>query len=334
MNKLAIIGGGSWGTALAIVLARESRPAALWVYERDLAERMRETRENEAFLPGFSLPENVQPVNDLAEALDGANTVLTVMPSHHCRTLYRQMLAYLRPEMSFVSATKGLETDSRLRISEVIREVCRERFEPRLAVLSGPTFAREVAAGSPTAVVVASADLALAGAIQHDFSGPTFRLYTNSDVAGVEYGAALKNVIAIGAGVCGGLGLGSNSIAALVTRGLAEISRLACACGGQRETLAGLAGLGDLVLTCHGALSRNRSVGIELAAGRSLDDIVNSMRMVAEGIKTTQAAVVLAERHGVEMPITAQMHSMLFEGRSPRDAIRELMLRPFKREIE
>lgn len=334
MNKLAIIGGGGWGTALAIVLARESRPTSLWVYERDLAEQMRETRENEVFLPGFRLPESVRPVNDLAEAVEGAGTVLTVMPSHHCRGLYLEMLPHLRPGMSFVSATKGLETESRLRMSEVIRQVCGERFEPKLAVLSGPTFAREVAGGSPTAVVVASEDLALAGAIQQDFSGPTFRLYTSSDVAGVEYGAALKNVIAIGAGVCDGLGLGSNSLAALVTRGLAEISRLACACGGQRETLAGLAGLGDLVLTCHGALSRNRSVGLELAAGRSLDDIVSSMRMVAEGVKTTRAAVALAERHAVDMPITAQMHATLFEGRSPRDAIRELMLRPFKREIE
>lgn len=332
MKKLSIIGGGSWGTALAIVLSHQPRPISLWVYEPDLAARMCAARENDVFLPGFQLPENVQPTNDLGEALEQADVVLTVLPSEHCRALYRQMLPWLRPGMRFVSATKGLENTTLLRMSEVIRETAGERFAPSVAVLSGPTFAREVAAGNPTAVVVASEDAALARYVQQEFSGPSFRLYTNSDVAGVEYAASLKNVIAIGAGVCDGLRLGSNAVAALVTRGLAEISRLTCALGGRRETLAGLAGLGDLVLTCHGALSRNRTVGLQLAAGLPLGEILSAMRMVAEGVPTTRAALALARREGVEMPITAQMHAMMFEGRSPREAIRELMLRPFKAE--
>ncbi len=332
MNKLAIIGAGGWGTALSIVLCRDARLISLWAYEPDLCQRLRETRENDLFLPGFRLPPNVSPTNDLAQAVEGADTVLTVMPSHHCRALYRQMVPFLRPEMRLVSATKGLENQTLLRMSRVIAEVVGERFRPALAALSGPTFAREVAAGQPAAVVIASEDAELARSLQREFSGPTFRLYTNPDVAGVEYGASLKNVIAIGAGVCDGLGLGSNSLAALITRGLAEITRLACALGARRETLFGLAGMGDLVLTCTGALSRNRGLGVELARGRPLKDIISSMRMVAEGVNTTVAAVELARRAGVEMPITEQMHAMLFEGRPPREAIRELMERTLKTE--
>jgi glycerol-3-phosphate dehydrogenase (NAD(P)+) len=332
MKKLAIIGGGSWGTALSIVLSRDARPISLWVYEQDICEQLRRTRENEVFLPGFQVPDNVRPTSELEEALEGADTVLTVMPSHHCRALYQRMLPFLRPEMRFVSATKGLENTSLLRMSEVIRTVAGTRFNPCVAVLSGPTFAREMAAGEPAAVVIASAGLETARELQREFSGPAFRLYTNSDVAGVEYAASLKNVVAIGAGVCHGLGLGSNTMAALITRGLAEISRLAYALGGRRETLAGLAGMGDLVLTCTGALSRNRQVGIELSRGRRLQDIVSSMRMVAEGVNTTTAAVELARRAGVEMPITEQMNAMLFQGKPPRDAIRELMERSLKSE--
>lgn len=332
MKKLAIIGGGSWGTALSIVLSRKARPISLWIYEPDICEQIRKNRENEVFLPGFRVPDAVCPTNDLTEALRDADTVLSVVPSHHCRSIYGQMLGLLRPQMKFVSATKGLETESLLRMSDVIRQVVGQRFEPALAVLSGPTFAREIAAGEPAAVVIASENPELATDLQQRFSGPSFRLYTNSDVAGVEYGASLKNVIAIGAGVCHGLGLGSNTMAALITRGLAEISRLACALGGRRETLAGLAGMGDLVLTCTGALSRNRQVGIELARGRTMQEIVSSMRMVAEGIKTTTAAVDLARRASVEMPITEQMNAMLFHDKPPREAIRELMDRSLKSE--
>jgi len=332
MKNLAIIGGGSWGTALAIVLAPRSDRVRLWVYEQDLAERMCATGVNDVYLPGFQLPANVGIRNDIAAALDGAEIVLSVVPSHHVNAIYEQMLPYLAPRVPLVSATKGLETGTLLRVSEVIRKVLEPHFAPRIAVISGPTFAREVARGDPTALVVASTDRELAETVQAAFSGPTFRLYTSADPIGVEIGGAVKNVVAIGAGVCHGLGLGHNAVAALITRGLAEITRLAMAMGGQPKTLAGLAGLGDLVLTCTGDLSRNRHVGLELASGRRLPEIVDSMKMVAEGIKTTAATVDLARRHSVEMPIAQQMHAMLELGRPPQEAIRQLMERSLKGE--
>jgi glycerol-3-phosphate dehydrogenase (NAD(P)+) len=332
LRRLAIIGAGSWGTALAIVLAPRFEEVTLWVYEPDLAARMARTRENDVFLPGFRLPQNVFVTPELGPALSGSEVVLGVMPSHHARGVYRAMLGYLDPSMVFVSATKGIENGTHLRMTQVIESVLRERFQPKVAALSGPTFAREIARGDPAAVVIASADEKVATTIQEAFSGPVLRLYRNPDVVGVELGAALKNVIAIGAGVCAGLGLGNNTLAALITRGLAEITRLAVALGAQPKTLAGLSGLGDLVLTCNGELSRNRMVGIELAKGRPLDDITGSMRMVAEGIQTTFAAVELARCNGIEMPITTQMYAILKEGRSPRDAIRELMERTLKEE--
>jgi glycerol-3-phosphate dehydrogenase (NAD(P)+) len=278
------------------------------------------------------LPSNVQAVTRFGAALDDASVVLGVMPSHRARGVYGQMAPYLRDSMLLVSATKGLETGTLLRMSEVITQVVGPRYTPKVAVLSGPTFAKEVARGDPTAVVVASTDLALAISIQAAFSGSSFRLYTNHDPAGVEIAGSVKNVIAIGAGVCHGLGLGNNALAALITRGLAEMTRLAAALGGDARTLAGLAGLGDLVLTCNGSLSRNRSVGIQVALGKTLDEIVGSMRMVAEGIETTRATVDLAKRYGVEMPIARQMFAMLFEGREPREAIRQLMERSLKGE--
>ena len=332
MSELAIIGAGSWGTALAMVLAPRFPRIRLWVYEKDLAERMREIRLNDVYLPGFELPANIAVQTEFAAALDGVPMVLSVMPSHLVRPIYGAMAPCLKPEMTFVSATKGLENGTLLRASEVIRESIAARFEPRVAVISGPTFAREVARGDPTALVVASTDAELAAQVQSRFSGPTFRLYTSLDPAGVEIGGAVKNVIAIGAGVCHGLGLGSNTQAALITRGLAEMTRLAVAAGGRAQTLAGLAGLGDLVLTCSGELSRNRSVGLELARGRPLNEIVSSMKMVAEGIKTTHAAVDLAGRLGVDMPIVTQMYEMLNFGLSPREAIRRLMERSLKGE--
>jgi glycerol-3-phosphate dehydrogenase (NAD(P)+) len=293
---------------------------------------MAATRVNDVFLSDFQLPVNVEPTSDLALALDGAGIVLGVMPSRFARRVYSAMLAHLNFKMCFVSATKGLENGTLLRMSEVAQEVIGTRFQPRIAVLSGPTFAREVARGEPTALVISSEDQALAASIQREFSGPTFRLYTNDDPAGVEMGAALKNTIAIGAGICQGLGLGNNSIAALITRGLAEITRLAVAMGGQARTLSGLAGLGDLVLTCTGELSRNRSVGIQLAQGRKLAEIVSAMTMIAEGVETTSAAVDLARKFSVDMPITEQMDSILRGGRLPREAIRELMDRTLKNE--
>jgi glycerol-3-phosphate dehydrogenase (NAD(P)+) len=331
-GSIAIIGAGSWGTALAIVLAPRFERIRLWAYETDLVERMASTRVNDVFLSGFHLPSNVEPTADLAFALDGAEIVVGVMPSRFARRLYSAMLPHLNPDMRFVSATKGLENGTLLRMSEVASEVIGKKFQPRIAVLSGPTFAKEVARGEPTAVVISSEDPELAASIQREFSGPTFRLYTNDDPAGVEIGAALKNTIAIGAGICQGLGLGNNSIAALITRGLAEITRLAVAMGGQPRTLSGLAGLGDLVLTCTGELSRNRSVGVELAKGRKLAEIVSAMTMIAEGVETTSAAVDLARKFSVDMPITQQMDSILRGGRSPREAIRELMDRTLKNE--
>lgn len=332
MKNLSIIGGGSWGTALAIVLAPRFEKVRLWVYEKDLAQRMDRLRENDIFLPGFQIPSNVQVLTEIGDAVDGAEVVLGVMPSHHARALYTEMRPFLTPSMAIVSATKGLEEGTLHRVSEVIREVLGQAYKQRIAVLSGPTFAREVARGEPAAVVIASHNRDLARAIQQRFSGPTLRLYTNDDVTGVELGAALKNIIAIGAGVCHGLGLGNNTMAALITRGLAEITRLAVAMGAKQRTLAGLAGLGDLVLTCTGELSRNRTVGLKLARGHHLEEILASMQMVAEGVRTTYAAVELARKAGVEMPITEQMHAMLAQGQSPREAIRILMERSLKRE--
>ena len=304
----------------------------LWVYETDLAARMAASRENDIYLAGFHLPANVEVTNSLGAALEDAAVVLSVMPSHLVRHLYEQMLPHLTERMAFVSATKGLENGTLLRMSEVIGEVLAPRMAPPVAVISGPTFAKEVAAGQPAALVVASVDAALAGRIQEAFSGPAFRLYTSSDPIGVEIGGSIKNVVAIGAGVLHGLGLGDNPMAALITRGLAEMTRLAVAMGGRAQTLAGLAGLGDLVLTCHGELSRNRMVGVELAHGRKLDEIVHSMRMVAEGIKTTNAAVDLAKRYAVEMPIAERMFEMMHSDLEPRVAIQRLMERSLKGE--
>jgi len=338
MRKIAIIGGGSFGTALAVALARGPHPQhiSLWVHSADVLAALRDRRENPVYLPGILIPQQTEITGDIGEAVAEADIVLGVMPSAHARNVYASMLPHLDPRAAahtiFVSATKGLEHHSLARMSEVITEVLSERIAPRVAMLSGPSFALEVARGDPTAVVIASSDLAVASQIQAQFSGPTLRLYTNQDTVGVEIGGAVKNVIAIAAGVCAGLGLGANTVAALVTRGLAEMTRLATALGGRRETLAGLAGLGDLVLTATGTLSRNRSVGVELGKGRRLAEILGRMRMVAEGVGTTAATLALARRHGIEMPIAEQMHAVLQEQRAPSDAIQELMERRLKEE--
>jgi glycerol-3-phosphate dehydrogenase (NAD(P)+) len=331
VRTLAVIGGGSWGTALSSVLAPRFAEVHLWVREPDLADRMRASRVNDVFLPGITLASNILPGHSLETALTGADIVISVMPSHVVREVYQEMLPWLTPAMALVSATKGLELGSFLRISQVIRAMVGDSY--RISVLSGPSFAREVAAGLPTAVVAASEDVAAARDIQTSFSGPSFRVYAGADPIGVEIGGALKNVIAIGAGICDGLGMGHNAVAALITRGLAELTRLAVAAGGQPETLSGLAGLGDLVLTCTGELSRNRKVGLQLAVGNTLASIIDSTPMVAEGIKTTSVAISLAERYGVEMPITAEMHAVLDEGRTPVEAIRRLMGRAPKGEF-
>jgi len=334
MKKIAIIGGGSWGTALAIVLmrSRQAHRVALWVHDAELCESLRARRVNEVYLSGFEVPSEVEVTGDLGEALQEADIVLGVMPSAYARATYTAMLPHLKPGMVFVSATKGLEHSSHERMTQVISQIVRSKFPPFVAALSGPSFAREVARGDPTVVVIASADRESAACVQEEFSGPTFRLYTNDDVIGVELGGAVKNVIAIAAGVCAGLGFGHNTTAALITRGLAEMTRLAGALGARAETLAGLAGMGDLVLTSTGALSRNRAVGVELGKGRKLDDIIGSMRMVAEGVGTTAATLELARKMSIEMPIAEQMHAVLYRGRAPRDAIRELMERRLKQE--
>jgi glycerol-3-phosphate dehydrogenase (NAD(P)+) len=336
MSEIAIIGAGAWGTALAIVLGRnETHRVRLWAHEKEICEAIARQRVNEKFLPGQHIPACVTPCNDLAEALAEAAIVVSVMPSQHCRRLFEQMRPYLRPETMIVSATKGLEENSLLRMTEVIAQVIQSKEipAPRVGALSGPSFALEAARGDPTAITIASQDVDLARCVQQEFSNASFRVYTNEDQIGVELGGALKNTVAIAAGVSAGLGLGHNSVAALITRGLAEMTRLVVACGGRPETMAGLAGLGDLVLTCTGGLSRNRSVGVELGRGRKLPEILAAMHgMVAEGVFTTTAAVGLARAHGVEMPITEQMHAILHQGKDPREAISELMTRSGKSE--
>ncbi len=333
--NIAVIGAGAWGTAICIALGRKGGHCIrLWAYEKEVCESVNSRHLNDLFLAGQKIPDAVTASNDFAHVLDGAQIVVSVMPSHHTRRLFQQMKPHLRPEMLFVSATKGIENDSLLRMTEVITAVLADKFRPRLGALSGPSFAKEVAKGDPTAIAVASTDAELACLVQKEFSDPTFRVYTNDDVVGLEMGGALKNVIAIAAGVCDGMGLGHNTIAALITRGLAEITRLTVACGGKPLTMAGLAGMGDLVLTCTGGLSRNRTVGVELGKGRRLDDIIAGMHgMVAEGVLTTNAAVGLAARMKVEMPITQQMHAILHQGKPARDAIRELMTRPATAEL-
>ena len=334
MKKIAVIGGGAWGTALAIALTRSScaHRMTLWVHSADVVEILSARRVNEIYLSGFELPADVEVTGSLEKALTGADIVLGVMPSAHAREIYRVMRPLVEPDSIFVSATKGLEPDTHARISEVIAEEMGLDSPSRIAVLSGPSFAFEVAAGDPTAVVLASADAKLASEVQEEFSGPRFRLYTNDDVIGTEIAGAVKNVIAIAAGICTGLELGTNAVAALVTRGLAEMTRLAVALGGRRETLSGLAGVGDLILTATGELSRNRSVGIQLGKGRDLAEILGSTRRVAEGVGSAAATLELARRTEVEMPITEQVHAVLTAGRVTRDAIRELMERRLKQE--
>src|SRR5438876_2725659 len=330
--QIAIIGAGAWGTALSIVLGRKQRHhVRLWAYEKEVRDSILSERVNRLFLPDYNIPECVGVTGDLAEALAGAEIVVSATPSQHCRRLFQEIASYLQPGTLVVSATKGLEQNTLLRMTEVIASIT---GTSNIGALSGPSFAAEVARGDPTAITIASTDPHLTATIQREFSDMAFRVYTNDDVVGVELGGALKNVIAIAAGVCDGLGLGHNSIAGLITRGLAEMTRLALACGARAETMAGLAGLGDLVLTCTGGLSRNRTVGVDLGHGRPLGEIIAGMHgMVAEGVLTTNAAIGLAHAYGVEMPITEKMHAVLHDGKSPGDAIQDLMTRSGKSEV-
>ena len=338
MRKIAILGGGSWGTALSVVLsvARKPHEISLWVHNAALAETMQRDRENSVYLPKIGLPTAVRVTHDFSAALEGAHIVVGAMPSVHARSIYMRAVPWFAPEAVFVSATKGLEPATHLRMSSVLAQVLAEgtsgELRRRVAVLSGPSFAAEAARGEPTAVVLASEDATMASELQEEFAGPTFRLYTNDDVLGVELAGAMKNVMAIAAGACQGLGLGSNPLAALITRGLAEMSRLAVVLGARQETLGGLAGLGDLVLTCTGALSRNRHVGIELGKGRPLREILANTHMVAEGVETAAPLLALAREREIEMPITEQVDAILHQGKAPKDAIRDIMERPLKRE--
>lgn len=332
MRQAAVLGAGSWGTALAVQLGSVGHDVALWGRDGALIDQMGATRENAAYLPGVALPDAVRPVGSLDTAVRGARFVVMAVPSHGLRPVIRAVSASLARGAVLVSATKGIETDTLDRMSEVLKAETGGRHA--VVVLSGPSFALEVARQMPTALVAASEDGSAMRAVQDEFRSPFFRLYGSDDVAGVEVGAALKNVIAIAAGVVESLELGHNAMAALITRGLAEISRLACAMGGRRETLAGLSGLGDLVLTCTGSLSRNRRVGIELGRGRPLSEVLAGMKMVAEGVRTTSAALALGERHGVELPIAAKMQDVLAGRRSPKEAVSELMLRRQRDELD
>lgn len=332
MTPLAIVGAGGWGTALAVTQARAQRSVRLWVYESDLAASMARTRENDVYLPGVQIPDTVEIGNSMRDTIRGCGVVIVAVPSHFYRGIAEQLLPLVSSDTVLVNATKGIENDSLKRMSEILEEVAAPSFKAQVAVLSGPTFAPEVSRGEPTALVIASSDEALRVRLQSELSTPRFRLYTNSDRTGVELGGAVKNTIAIAAGVADGLGLGSNATAALVTRGLVEITRLVVACGGKRETMSGLAGLGDLVLTAYGNLSRNRRVGVELGRGRSLQEITSATRAVAEGVRTTKSTVQLAHRLGIEMPIAEKMYAVLYEGLRPQEALTDLMERKLKEE--
>jgi glycerol-3-phosphate dehydrogenase (NAD(P)+) len=335
VKRLAVLGAGSWGTALAIALAARFEAVCLWARDAGQAMTIAAQRENARYLAGFRIPGHVEISHDLQRTISGADIVLSVVPSRYLREVIDGAAESIAPNTPVVSATKGIEEISLRRMSQVISEALRVETlgtPSPVAVLSGPTFAREIAAGEPAAIVIAAAELGVAEQIQRAFSTPTLRFYTSQDVIGVEIGAALKNVIALGAGICSGLGLGSNSVAALVTRGLAEITRLAVVLGGKERTLSGLAGLGDLVLTATGNLSRNRAVGLQLGQGRKLPEILAQTTMVAEGVSTCRAAYQLALRHNVSLPIIAKMHEVLNEDKDPRIAIRELMDRPLTSE--
>ena len=332
MKNMTVLGAGSWGTALAIHLGRLGNPVRLWGRDQGLMAEMMARRTNPTYLCDVSLPESVSPTASLEAAVDGAEYVIAAVPSHGMRDVIRALRPLLPQEATIVSGAKGLEVGTLARMSQVIEQ---ELGSARpVAVLSGPSFAVELARQRPTAVLVAGHTAEVVEAVQREFRARYFRLYASDDVAGVEIGGALKNTIAIAAGVVEALDLGHNALAALTTRGLAEISRLACAAGGRRDTLAGLSGLGDLILTCTGRLSRNRQVGIELGKGRSVPEILSGMKMVAEGIRTTGAALALAARHGIELPITAQMAEVLDGRTEPRLAVEALMLRRQRAEAD
>ncbi|HZH32024.1 MAG TPA: NAD(P)H-dependent glycerol-3-phosphate dehydrogenase [Pyrinomonadaceae bacterium] len=333
MSHIAIIGAGGWGTALGLVAGRAGHAVKLWSRNAEVVSGINERRVNGVYLAAHELAGDACATCDLGEAVRDARMVILAAPSHATRDLLERMAGELSAGVVLVSATKGIEIESGQRMSEVVGEVLGKEFAARFVCLSGPSFAREVAAGHPTAVVAAGYDAHATLSVQAALSFENFRIYTNGDLAGTELGGAVKNVIALAAGMVAGLGLGTNSIAALITRGLAEMTRLALAEGGRVETLAGLAGMGDLVLTCTGALSRNRYVGQELGRGRGLEEILSGMHEVAEGVRTTRAVKMLAGSREIEMPITEQVHAVLYEGKGVRAAAEDLMARPLRGEF-
>ena len=331
-EKIGIIGAGAWGTALALLLADRGHDVALWMFEKDLAEETQRDRVNRVYLPGFTLPANIAVTPSLEAAVRDRPFVLSVVPSHTVRAVSKQFAPYLADHVVIVSASKGIEIDTLMPLSDVFRETLPPTFHNRLCFLSGPSFAKEVALKMPTAVALASYDPEAGSLVQKLMSTSYFRVYTNTDVIGVELGGSVKNVIAIAAGVLEGLGFGSNTMAALLTRGLAEMSRLGSALGADPRTFSGLAGMGDLVLTCTGGLSRNRTLGVRLGKGEKLDDILKGAKTVAEGVKTAQAARELARKNNIEMPIVEEMYKILYEGKDPRQATKDLMGRTLKGE--
>ncbi len=332
--KVGVVGAGSWGTALANLLATKGYPINWWVFEKDLCEELKETRENSLFLPGVALSENLMPTNDLKSAVSDKDMVLIVVPSHVMRDVACQMRPHINDTAILVSASKGIENDTQLTMSGVIDESLGGISGNRFAVLSGPSFAKEVVKGFPTAVTVASKDPKSAKLVQHVFATPAFRVYTNEDVIGVELGGSVKNVIAIAAGMIDGLGLGLNTRAALITRGMTEMRRLGLAMGAKPRTFTGLAGFGDLVLTCTGDLSRNHTVGKKIGQGMKLKDVLADMRMVAEGVKTARSLYNLSRRLEVEMPIAHAIYHILHEDLDPKDAVHQLMTRDLKHELD
>ncbi len=332
-DRVAVVGAGSWGTTLADLLARKAMPVRLWAYETEVATAINGERRNTTYLPEIELHAGVEATADLSEALTDAGVVVSVTPSQHVRAVLSGAAGHLRDDATVISASKGIETATLQTMAEVLDDVLPDPVNGHLCFLSGPSFALEVARRAPTAVTVASHHPRLAREVQELFQTDYFRVYTSTDVPGVELGGALKNVIALGAGMATGLGLGHNTLAALITRGLAEITRLGVAMGANPITFAGLAGMGDLLLTCTGGLSRNRRVGEELGRGRTLDEVLGEMRMVAEGVETARATRELARRTGVEMPIAEEVYAVLFEDRSPETAVRNLMTREPKPEV-
>ncbi len=333
-ERITVVGTGSWGTTLAVMLAREGRAACLWARTAGEAQKLKAARENRAFLPGVILPHNLAITSSLEEALSSSRMLMLVVPARSMRENVRRVRPYLGKDTIVLSAAKGLETQSALRMSEVVAEELPAEFHDRICVLSGPNLSREIVAGLPAGTVIAAEDEGVAESAQQLTMTPLFRVYTHDDVVGVELGGALKNIIALGAGAADEFGYGDNAKSVYMTRGLAEITRLGVAAGANPLTFAGLAGIGDLVCTCASRHSRNHYVGEELAKGRSLSDIQASMKQVAEGVDTTKAAVMLAQRYGVEMPITQAIYLVLFEGKDPRQVVKEMMLRDPKREFE